>query len=166
MKTKIILTSIMLFLMHVMLAQSLDLFVIASGGNFMSNQDVSLSATLGELMTETYSKTEIILTQGFQQSRLEVDTRVTDRGSEWSIMVFPNPVTDELKIDFFGDYRGKISIELFDMKGRKIIHQSMDKSSLRDVYTLGINNIERGIYILKITNSDFRINKITRIEIQ
>ena len=147
-------------------AQSIDLFVIASTGNFMSNQDVSLSATLGEVMTETYSAGEIILTQGFQQSGLTVETYVNERGSEWDILVFPNPVTDELRIDFSGDYQGEIYIELFDLKGRKIIHRSMEKSSFRHLYTQSIYSIEKGIYILKITTSDFRINKITRIEIQ
>jgi hypothetical protein len=48
-------------------AQSLSPTVIASSGGYSTGTDVSLSWTLGEIATETYSNGSYILTQGFQQ---------------------------------------------------------------------------------------------------
>lgn len=41
--------------------------VIASGGGTFENQNLSLSFTIGEPVTETFAGTDFILTQGFQQ---------------------------------------------------------------------------------------------------
>jgi len=48
-------------------AQSLSPEVIASSGDYYENANASLSWTLGEIATETYSGGSNILTQGFQQ---------------------------------------------------------------------------------------------------
>ena len=48
-------------------AQSLSPEVIASSGDYYENANASLSWTLGEISTETYSAGGNILTQGFQQ---------------------------------------------------------------------------------------------------
>jgi hypothetical protein len=48
-------------------SQSLSPTVIASSGGYSTGTDVSLSWTLGEIATETFSNGNYILTQGFQQ---------------------------------------------------------------------------------------------------
>jgi hypothetical protein len=48
-------------------AQTLSPVVLASSGNYYESANVSLSWTLGEIATETYTSGNIILTQGFQQ---------------------------------------------------------------------------------------------------
>ena len=50
-----------------LVAQSLTPSVIASSGNYFQGSTASLSWTLGEMATETYSAGNVILTQGFQQ---------------------------------------------------------------------------------------------------
>jgi len=49
------------------LAQSVSPEVVSSAGDYYENANVSLSWTLGEIATETYTNGNIILTQGFQQ---------------------------------------------------------------------------------------------------
>ena len=49
-------------------AQSVSPEVIASSGDYYENSNGSLSWTLGEIATETYTAGNIILTQGFQQT--------------------------------------------------------------------------------------------------
>jgi hypothetical protein len=48
-------------------AQTLSPEVISSAGGYFENTDASLSWTLGETVTETFTGTNVILTQGFQQ---------------------------------------------------------------------------------------------------
>lgn len=67
MKTGIIL--IILFASTILCsAQSIERDVVASSGDYFEGANISLSWTLGEIATETYSSGNIILTQGFQQS--------------------------------------------------------------------------------------------------
>lgn len=50
-----------------MMAQSVSPEVVSASGDYFDNGNVSLSWTLGEIATETYSNGNVILTQGFQQ---------------------------------------------------------------------------------------------------
>lgn len=51
----------------IMMAQSVSPEVVSSAGDYYENGNVSLSWTLGEIATETYTNGNVILTQGFQQ---------------------------------------------------------------------------------------------------
>jgi len=65
---KHILTILLAVLIPVyILAQSVSPEVVSSAGDYYENANVSLSWTLGEIATETYTNGNIILTQGFQQ---------------------------------------------------------------------------------------------------
>ncbi|RLD52070.1 MAG: hypothetical protein DRJ05_17775, partial [Bacteroidetes bacterium] len=64
-KFSIILIGVLLSI--VVTAQSISPEVIASSGDYYENANASLSWTLGEIATETYSAGGTILTQGFQQ---------------------------------------------------------------------------------------------------
>jgi len=65
---KLILIFVIFSASTVCLAQSIERDVVASSGDHYENQNISLSWTLGEIATETYSNGNIVLTQGFQQS--------------------------------------------------------------------------------------------------
>jgi hypothetical protein len=58
---------LMVLLPGLLAAQSLSPVVIASAGNYYQGSNASLSWTLGEVATETYTSGNVILTQGFQQ---------------------------------------------------------------------------------------------------
>lgn len=55
------------FIPFMIVAQSVSPEVISSAGDYYENSNGSLSWTLGEIATETYTAGNIILTQGFQQ---------------------------------------------------------------------------------------------------
>ncbi|MCB2219858.1 MAG: hypothetical protein KQI35_05625 [Bacteroidetes bacterium] len=60
------------FLVGAMLcsAQSIERSVVASAGDYFEGAGVSMSWTLGEIATETFTSGNVILTQGFQQPNL------------------------------------------------------------------------------------------------
>jgi len=64
-------------------AQSVSPEVVASAGDYFEGINASLSWTLGEIATETYSNGNIILTQGFQQP-----VSVTIHGVDLDLLVF------------------------------------------------------------------------------
>ena len=67
MKT-LILSSLLFAVTILCYSQSIERDVVAGSGDYFEGTNVSLSWTLGEIATETYSDGNIILTQGFQQS--------------------------------------------------------------------------------------------------
>jgi hypothetical protein len=73
MKTQIFFVSI-LFLAGALFcsAQSIEREVVASSGDYFEGAGISLSWTLGEIATETYTSGNTILTQGFQQPGVTV----------------------------------------------------------------------------------------------
>lgn len=67
MKTKIITAALFFSGLLTGLSQSIERSVVASAGDYFQAAGISLSWTLGEIATETYSNGNTILTQGFQQ---------------------------------------------------------------------------------------------------
>lgn len=65
------------------LAQSVSPQVVSSAGDYYDNGNISLSWTLGEIATETFSNGNIMLTQGFQQPY-----GITIHGIDLDILVY------------------------------------------------------------------------------
>jgi len=63
--------------------QSVSPDVIATSGDYFQNANVSLSWTMGELITETFSNGNIALTQGFQQP-----LSITIHGIDLDVLVY------------------------------------------------------------------------------
>ena len=67
MKTIIFTSTLLFFGVISCLSQSIERSVVASSGDYYEVGNISLSWTLGEIATETYTSGNTILTQGFQQ---------------------------------------------------------------------------------------------------
>ncbi|MCB2218849.1 MAG: hypothetical protein KQI35_00535 [Bacteroidetes bacterium] len=74
---------LILFIPILSIAQTVSPQVIATSGDYFEGTGVSLSWTLGELVTETFAAGDIILTQGFQQP-----LAVSLHGVDLDLMVF------------------------------------------------------------------------------
>ena len=82
MKTKIL--SILYFAATILCtAQSIERDVVAGSGDYFEGANSSLSWTLGEIATETYTAGNIILTQGFQQ-----DFGIVIHGIDLNVLVY------------------------------------------------------------------------------
>ncbi|NOX47177.1 MAG: hypothetical protein GXO89_09395 [Chlorobi bacterium] len=82
MKKTITILTVMLISLTIS-AQSVSPEVVASAGDYYENGNLSISWTLGEIATETYSNGGIILTQGFQQP-----VSVTIHGIDLDLLVY------------------------------------------------------------------------------
>ncbi|NOX86833.1 MAG: hypothetical protein GXO86_12865 [Chlorobi bacterium] len=91
--------------------------VVSTGGDYFETNNGSISFTIGEVVIETIENGDNCLTQGFQQSTLNVFTILDEKptGKRW--IVYPNPTNDYVKLripDYEGlryqlcTYRGKI----------------------------------------------------------
>lgn len=71
--------------------------VTTAGGQFES-QNLSVSQTIGEPLTQTLIGNDIVLTQGFQQPGLKVTSIFSKAESQYAFNLYPNPVKYELTI--------------------------------------------------------------------
>ncbi len=140
-------------------AQQLE--VVATSGDFYENSSGSLSWTLGEVVIETLSETNFILTQGFQQSKLTV-TAINDlQTSGIELSVYPNPTNSFLLIEVKTDKQRDLQINLFDLNGKLILQKKITGSK----QTVQMQNYKPAIYILKITegNKEIRTYQIVKL---
>ena len=139
-------------------AQQLE--VVATSGDFYENSSGSLSWTLGEVVIETLSETNFILTQGFQQSKLTV-TAINDlQTSGIELSVYPNPTNSFLFIEVKTDKQRDLQINLFDLNGKLILQKKITGSK----QTIHMQNYKPAIYILKVTegNKEIRTYQIVK----
>ena len=125
-------------------AQTARLDVIANSGEFFSNPNHSLSWTLGECVTETFTAIGNTLTQGFQQS-LYVVTSIDELTIEGNtVSVYPNPVSDLINISVKtgNSILKPYKIELFDSQG-KILYLNQFNS---DLIQLDMSKYSGGFY--------------------
>ncbi len=131
-------------------AQFLTPTVVSSLGGAGNNS----AFTVGDLSISTYSSSDLIVTQGFQQSNLLTDDGTPDNVNElkdvgFKIKVFPNPAKDKLIIKIDELKKGDIQLHLMDLKGRNLKTLKIERKDRKKTIYLG--NFPSGIYLLKAT---------------
>lgn len=118
---KTLLTALLFSLANVFALAQVQ-FVVASGGEIFTSASGSLEWTLGEPVTETFQKSNGILTQGFHQT-------FSQEFGTTRIVVYPNPTPDFLFVST--PSAGNYQIELFNLHGVKLM-SGRDPSALAD----------------------------------
>ena len=123
----------------------------------MEAQDYSLSYSVGELMTETYTN-DLILTQGFQQADDQA-LSTSDIPQDAGLFVYPNPCRDRLFLQL--NEEGRYSVQLFDISGRLMMQQ---QDYLYSLSSLEVSSLPTGSYILQIRALDREISQSLLIQ--
>jgi hypothetical protein len=131
--------------------------IITSSGGTYSNEDITLSWTIGEGITETYERNEINLNQGFQQN-IDIipftSQSNTLQGVEFTL--YPNPVSEILNIDLSAANDSELIIDIFDINGK--ILTTIKKSKNHKSAQIELSEFHAGEYIMKIYSKDNYIN--------
>lgn len=105
--------------------------VVSSAGDHYDNGTVQISWTLGEIVTETASDGNNIITQGFHQSNLTI-TKIDEdylNNINASVNIFPNPTSDLATIELTDVESANFIYELNDNKGKTIIKKNFDSGT-------------------------------------
>lgn len=130
-------------------AQSLEQYVIGSTGNFSSTSNgVTLSATLGELITTTNSSSSAILTQGFHQPITVSMANTQQLQQALDIQVFPNPTAAFLSIK--KEDAAFLKADLIDILGQSIATYSLQD----DLTEIDLQQLPAANYLLRIRTED------------
>ncbi|UCH15815.1 MAG: T9SS type A sorting domain-containing protein [Bacteroidales bacterium] len=133
--------------------------IITSSGDSYSNDEIILSWTIGECVTETFTGSENTITQGFQQSNYSIVTLFKSQSTNVGLNVFPVPATNYLEIKITGENAPGIGLSLIDIYGNILIFQDI----ISDGMIINIESLSSGVYILKAVDKNGKFLKSFRI---
>lgn len=141
-------------------AQSAERQVIASTGGTASASNVQISYTVGETVTATGSASNIIITQGFQQSDMEV-VGVEELDNGLSVNVYPNPATDNVTIDIETTSMLNLNATVYDMLGQRTgVSLSNVNVNGRIRKNLDLSNLASGQYLISFTDENATLGTV------
>jgi len=147
-----------LFLTAVTLsAQSMDKTVMASAGSSMSVAVFTIGYTIGEPIVGMASN-ESSIHQGFWAGSLQVVALTSEKKLD-GIVVYPNPVMDELTI--FTNSNEINAIDLFGIDGRRVLKQTVETSKLE--HNINLSSLSKGVYVLRLFIKDESESKLFKI---
>jgi hypothetical protein len=130
--------------------------VISSSGNSYNNGGVNMDYTLGEIVVETQTNTTTILTQGFHQGVLKVNTSVEN--IDIKTKVYPNPTTNFIIIELEKNVNADILV--YDINGKLVIKDKLNDENQKQ---FDFSFLKQGNYLLHINIADkqsvYQINK-------
>ena len=133
-------------------AQSVSPDVIATAGDFYSNASGSVSWTLGEPMGETYTSTNNILTQGFQQP-WDFGTGLPSGANPVNADVYPNPTADVVNLQFDNLSSGQYVIEVYNALGQRMSAMQF-AATPNSQATVSLADFANGIYFITVSKVD------------
>ena len=138
-------------------AQTFEL--ISSGGGVYVQNNISLSWSVGEGMTETYTNTPFILNQGFQQGNLSTTGIVNPEKRNTCFEVFPNPAENEITISEKTFSNEPFQWVICDIKGITVLQGTSNRTETK----ISTGKLSGGLYFLQIKyNSGIQTKKIIK----
>jgi len=160
MKNTILLISVLLLSGFVSFSQEVQFSaaIITSGGSSHQKEAVTISRwRIGQINVLTVPSGEVLLKQA--------EKSLTDDSEEWSVCVYPNPVNMMLNVHFDIESRGKYTLEIYDMKGSKILSKNNLIILPGQEEELELADLKPALYLLKVIpyeKGNFKIYKITK----
>lgn len=123
--------------------------IVTAAGDYSSNSSVSLSWTLGELVTGSFADNNISVLQGFQQPTLITSIIETIKDIKLQVSLSPNPTSDRINLCIDKVDNEKLQYFLFDINGKILLQNPIMTNKTEILF----NTYTAGIYILKVANS-------------
>ncbi len=146
-------------------AQQLEREVVASGGNYSSNANMSLSYTVGEPVIETKSTSSLVLTQGFQQSRTDTVVGIAEQGVDMRIKAYPNPTPDVVVLELNTEEQRNLRLDVYDVQGKKqaIPEQELSVNG-RMKKELDFGDLAAGNYFIRLRSKEGKPVKSIKVQ--
>jgi hypothetical protein len=130
--------------------QELNPEVVSSAGDFYTHSSASISFTIGEAIVETYSSSNYILNQGFQQASYTISAIKEVNNSSFIIKLYPNPVHQGFYIDT------KIenwTVNIYSVTGQQLYTEKIQSG----LHYIDMSDYALGNYFIKIIDLDKNI---------
>lgn len=153
------------FLVSVAYSQTITPSVVSGNGGYSQMSQGSIAWTIGEPISETYTGSTNITTMGFHQpEELVLTTLIKEQGNDKAILVYPNPVRNELTVNLRNIENGNYHLEVVDGLGKTVLKTEASVKDRSKLLILSLSELSNGNYYLKISRNAFsktiKINKI------
>lgn len=158
-----LLTSLLLFLLIQASLWSqvyMERSVMAASGGGSSSGSLSLSWTLGEPVTETYTAVGLLVTQGFHQEGL-VSTGTHTANLPFEVEVYPNPTSLTLYVTAETDK--PLLAEIISLDGKVLRTQQLDRPVVHSPIPMAELPAAAYFLVLKSENGSFTSFKIQKL---
>ena len=145
-------------------AQHLSHQVLVPAAGTAICSSAHLSQSIGESAITLLSSEMNDLTQGFQQPRVRLIPLDQPQGS--GVKAYPNPATECLNIELYGESARSYSIVLMDLSGRIVYTSELDFSdSYWHVHNIPVRQYVKGFYLARVRCSKGLIDRTFKISI-
>jgi hypothetical protein len=124
---------------------------------------LSYSHTIGETAIEIFESADCVFTQGFQQPCIKFTKEDPPPGT--GVKVYPNPVSDYVNVELFGNISRTIKVEIINISGTIVYVETI---SFTDMYwfvrQIPTEKLSNGFYFVRIVSTDGILNKIFKID--
>ncbi len=152
------LTLLLLTTISMVSAQTIDKQVFATAGNSVSNANHKITFTIGEPITGTIQNNTVI-SQGFLAAASSgIVLTVDEQLLSTAIKVYPNPVSENLQIDFT-DVRGEAKLMLYSMAGQLLKTEKLNTQN----NTINISHLQNGLYLVNLHFTDYKTIRTFKI---
>lgn len=110
----------------------------------------------GNKMLITFESNGSTTNQGWMLHYSSLPVGVDENSISAYLKIYPNPAEDNIKIDFGGEIKSNISIQLLDITGKVMIGHDL---SFTKTANLDVSNLSSGIYLLKIKTENEIVTK-------
>jgi Secretion system C-terminal sorting domain len=130
--------------------------VVNTTGTSLSNANLTVEYSVGEMVTTTLTGTQQVVTQGLLQPSYAVTTETNDLfDTKFSLRCYPNPTIEELIIET--DFRGFRKASIYSIDGKLVSQQVFDYQSIK------VGTLSTGSYILTLTDEQNLYSKTIKI---
>lgn len=126
--------------------------VISPAGDFFTATNFTNSYTVGEIsIIDTYTGSNFILTQGFQQP----DTSFMTAGhfptiTDLVFQLYPNPASAQINLMVKTEYAGDLDIQVFNILSQQMTTRKVTCISGVSSFSFDISYYANGIYFMNI----------------
>lgn len=127
--------------------------LLSPGGGEGGSGNMTVSWSLGEPVTESFSESEFVLTQGYHQPAMYV-MDICEEPETQNFEVYPNPVSDLLVIKY--DAGDDFSVKLYGLRGEFLLEESSETGFCQ----FSVSGLAPGVYFLELHSADSKAQTI------
>jgi len=134
----------------IMSAQSPSFQLVSSSGDSFSNSNYQLNWSIGELQTESFTSSELSLTQGFHQGNFTITAVNQVEGLQFDITAYPNPASDFIILKVENFEIENLNFCITNMQGEKLQVEKMSSNNQQ----INFSNYKVGTYFITLNRNN------------
>jgi hypothetical protein len=144
-------------------SQQLSHQVLVPLAGVTNTGSLTYSQTIGETAIEIFQSSDCEFTQGFQQPCIKFTKENPPPGN--GVKVYPNPVSDYVNVELFGDISRNFRVEIINISGTVVISERLGFTDMYwNTHQIPVEKLSTGLYFVRILSEDGVISRIFKID--